>query len=416
MPVQTTAWRGTLRWNCCAAAASTAWALACGTADPAAGHGADGLGGDSLDATGADIASADSAQGDIAALQIADGAAHLQLGAAQIEAQSGLGPWISFAVPPGARALAVTTEAAGAGLALAQWQDGAGSLLIVPAWLAGPFAPWLCTSGCVQRQAARPSAQTSQVVAAAGSALPAGVWRLRAYGFEPSSAKPAAAVAQLRVDAVYAADSGHGRLRVNLCLTGALGIDAKVAVLHPRIQAAITQLRDIYAAAGIDVEISLRDVKAPQLLVEHDAGDAELSELFGSGAHLPMGVNVFLVEQLYRTTASGTQAIAGLAGGIPGPPLQVGGAQSGVAVSLALGPAEDDRLGVVIAHELAHFLGLFHTVEAAAPGAEPLQDQLDDTDTGGQWLMHWSPQADSSAFSAEQARRIRASPWIEMIP
>ncbi len=395
-------------------AASAAWALACGAADPAAGHGADSFGGDSLDATGADTAPGDAVPADIAALKIADGAGHLLIGAAPIEAQSGLSPWVSFAVPPGARALTVTTEAAGVGLALAQWQDGAGSLLIVPAWLAGPFAPWLCTSGCVQRQAARPSAQTSQVVAAAGSALPAGVWRLRAYGFEPSTAKPAAALAQLRVNAVYAADSGHGRLRVNLCLTGALGIDAKIAALHPRIQTAIKQLRDIYATAGIDVEVALRDVQAPQLLVEHDAGDAELSELFGSGRDLPMGINVFLVEQLYRTTPAGTQAIAGLAGGIPGPPLQVGGAQSGVAVSLALGPAEDDRLGVVIAHELAHFLGLFHTVEAAAPGAAPLEDQLDDTDTGDQWLMHWSPQADSTAFSAEQARRLRTSPWIEM--
>ena len=413
MAVQATVWRGTQRWSWCAAAASAAWALACGAADPAAGHGADSLGGDTFDTASADLGPGDSAPGDTAALQIADGAAHLQLGAVQIEAQSGLGPWLTFAVPAGARALTVTTEAPGVGLALAQWQDGEGSLLIVPAWLAGPFAPWLCTSGCVQRQAARPSAQTSQVVAAAGSALPAGLWRLRAYGFEPFNAKPSSALAQLRVDAVYAADTGHGRLRVNLCLTGALGIDAKIAAAHPRIQAAILQLRDIYAAAGIDVEIALRDVQAPQLLVEHDAADAELSELFGSGAHLPMAINVFLVEQLYRTTAAGTQAIAGLAGGIPGPPLQVGGAQSGVAVSLALGPAEDDRLGVVIAHELAHFLGLFHTVEAAAPGADPLLDQLDDTDAGGQWLMHWSPQADSTAFSAEQARRLRASPWIE---
>lgn len=404
-----TGWCGTQRWGWRGAAvASAAWALACSAADPVPGHSADSL--------GVDADAVDSAAGDTAALEVADGAAHLQLGTAQIEAQTGLGPWISFAVPAGARALAVTTEAAGVGLALAQWQDGAGSLLIVPAWLAGPFAPWLCTSGCVQRQAARPSAQTAQVVAAAGAVLPAGLWRFRAYGFEPFSAKPSSAMAQPRVHAVYATDSGHGRLRVNFCLTGALGIDAKIAALHPRIQSAISQLRDIYAAAGIDVEVALRDVPAPQLLVEHDAGDAELSDLFGSGGHLPMGVNVFLVEQLYRTTAEGTQAIAGLAGGIPGPPLQVGGAQSGVAVSLALGPAEDDRLGVVIAHELAHFLGLFHTVEAAAPGAEPLQDQLDDTDADGHWLMHWSPQADSTEFSPEQARRLRASPWIEIIP
>lgn len=385
--------------------------VACGAG--AAPTAADAAHEDAIDATrGVDSAETADAPGVLPG----DGAARLQLGAALTDAQTGLGPWQSFSLPAGARALLVTSEAPGAGLALGQWQDGAGELRVVPSWLGGSLAPWLCTSGCVQRQAARPSAQTAALWAAPGATLPAGLWRLRTYAFAPATAKPVATEAAVRVDAVFGADTGKARLAVNLCLTGALGIHKAIAAQHPRIQAAVAQLREIYAAAGVDVQVSLHDVQVAQLLVEHDAADAELSELFASGGQLPMGVNVFLIEQLYRSSAAGTQAIAGLAGGIPGPPLQVGGAQSGVAVSLALGPAEPDRLGIVIAHELAHFLGLFHTVEAAAPGQDALQDQLDDTDSDGHWLMHWSPQADSTALSAEQARRLRASPWVQPLP
>lgn len=396
------------------ASAAGLTAVAAGCAEPPDSLGPpDTLAGDAGggETQGQDAASADASDAPLVVNQLGWG--HLDLGDTALEQGTGLSPWLRFSLPPGARSVTVTALAPGVGLAVGQWQDGAGVLQVVPSWLGGPLAPWLCLAGCVQRQAARPSQQSAWLVAAKGQELPAGQWQLRFYGFDPVKEKPAAAAAKVRVDAVFGADAGQRSLRVNFCLTGALGITAALAKDHPRIQTAIAQLQEIYAAAGIDVQVALVDVAAPNLLVEHDAADAEVSELFRAGAKLPLAVNIFLVEQLYRSQPSGTQPIAGLAGGIPGPPLQVGTDGAGVAVSLALGPGEDDRLGTVIAHELGHFLGLYHTVEAAAAGAEALQDQLADTDGDPKWLMHWSPGPGSAALSPEQMRILRASPWLQ---
>ncbi len=381
-----------------------------GPADPG-GPAADAGGGD---AQPSDTATADAAIAPLVVRQ--QGLGRLELGTVELEQGSGLGPWLRFQLPPAARSVTLTALAPGVGLAVGQWQDGAGALQVVPSWLGGPLAPWLCLTGCVQRQAARPSQHSAWLVAEQAQQLPAGVWQVRTFGFDPQKESPISAVAKVRVDAVFGADSGKGVLRVNLCLTGALGITAALAKDHPRIQQAIGALQAIYAAAGVQVEVALVDVAVPNLLVEHDAADGELAELFATGAKLPMAINVFLVEQLYRTQASGTQPIAGLAGGIPGPPLEVGSPSAGVAISLALGPGEDDRLGTVIAHELGHFLGLYHTVEAAAAGADALQDQLADTDSDPKWLMHWSPGLGSAALSPEQMRILRASPWLQPVP
>lgn len=372
-----------------------------------------------MDSGAGDAPIADAADGvaaDAPLLKAEHGLASLELGETTTENGTGLSPWLRFSVPAGARSLAVTAVAPGVGLAVGQWQDGAGALQVVPSWLGGPLAPWLCVAGCVQRQAARPSQQSAWVVAAKGQELPAGLWQIRSYSFDLAKENPISAQAKVRVDAVFGADPAQGALRVNLCLTGALGITAALAKDHPRIQQAVAQLQGIYAAAGIEVQVALADVVAPNLLVEHDAADDELAALFATGAKLPLGINVFLIEQLYRTQPTGTQPIAGLAGGIPGPPLQMGTPSAGVAVSLALGPGEDDRLGTVIAHELGHFLGLYHTVEAAAAGAEPLNDQLADTDGDAKWLMHWSPGQGSAALSPEQMRILRASPWLQVEP
>lgn len=344
------------------------------------------------------------------------GLGQLDLGDTALQEGTGLSPWLRFKLPPGARSLTVTALAPGIGLAVGQWQDGAGKLQVVPSWLGGSLAPWLCLSGCVQRQAGRPSQQSAWLVADTPEGLPTGLWQLRTYGFDPHQEKPVAALARVRLDAVFGPDPAKGVLRVNLCLTGALGISAALAKDHPRIQQAVGQVQAIYATAGIEVQLALVDVAVPNLLVEHDAVDAELSELFATGAKLPLAINVFLVEQLYRNHSGSSQPIAGLAGGIPGPPLQVGTPSSGVVVSLSLGPGEDDRLGTIIAHELGHFLGLYHTIEAAAPSGEALEDQLADTDSNPKWLMHWAPGLGSAALSPGQMRLLRASPWLQVAP
>jgi hypothetical protein len=205
-----------------------------------------------------------------------------------------------------------------------------------------------------------------------------------------------------------------GAVDLTIVLTGALGWNAAVAPQLERLQTALAFVGDRLAQANIRVaKVQYVDVPAANLLLEQTTADVELAGLWQLGESLPLAIPVFLVEQIYRTTPQGPQPIAGLSGGIPGLPLHVGGPRGGVALSLALQPGGQDRLGPVMAHEMGHFLGLFHTSEPAVSGQDRLHDDLSDTaqdDPAN--LMYWSPGEQSTALSPQQAQILRTSPWV----
>jgi hypothetical protein len=96
-------------------------------------------------------------------------------------------------------------------------------------------------------------------------------------------------------------------------------------------------------------------------------------------------MNFFLVDSI--TSASGPPGtiIAGVDGTIPGPATFGGTVASGAAVSVAdLGTGAcgggtslncgDDLIAFIAAHEAGHFLGLYHTSEAAGDYFDPVAD------------------------------------------
>ncbi|MBI5611153.1 MAG: hypothetical protein HY902_19930 [Deltaproteobacteria bacterium] len=367
------------------------------------------------DGDGAGDASADA--GGPTAVVFGDRVARRQFPALQAGATGVTAP-IAFALPAETLSVTVVTEAADGRLAVARWRDGGGQNLVDEHWLSGPLAPWLCTQGCVFRQQSRPFEQALLAPNAPRPATLAGVHELRALHQAHDQGKWLPASGQVRVElvAVRGPALAAGRLPVNLCLTGALGWNAKNAPVLPRLQQAIADATQILAQVGIQLSVAVHDVAGAAPLVEHSSEDNELRDLFATGAQLPLGVNVFLVEQVYVATGGVQSPIAGISGGIPGPPLRMGTAGAGIAVSLALGPGEDDRLGLAIAHELGHFLGLYHTSEAQI-GADPaLHDDLGDTPGDGEDnLMYWAPQAGATKLSAEQGQILRSSAWLQPI-
>lgn len=339
------------------------------------------------------------------------GLAQVQLPLVQSNAE-GLTPLLTLpASADASRGVLWARTEPGVQLAIARWDGPGGEGLVLPQWLLGPDAPWLCTSGCVVRLAAEPGALAAPWRPALPDARPHQVG-LYAFSWQDGQIVPE----QTSITAGWLLQEGQipsqGVLTVTIGLTGALGWNAALAPQLERLKNALQFARDRLAQAGIALQVQYLDWPAANVLVEHTTADLELAALWQAAPSATEGVPIVLVEQLYRQTASGPQPLAGLSGGIPGVPLQQGGPRGGVAVSLALGPGQVDRLGPVLTHELGHFLGLFHTSEA--PGSAPQRhDDLTDTaDNDPANLMYWSPTEDSTELSAQQAQILRGSPWI----
>lgn len=111
----------------------------------------------------------------------------------------------------------------------------------------------------------------------------------------------------------------------------------------------------------------------------------ELPELFALSAGARGGaIHVFLVDQ--------ADVALGISGGLPGPPGMHGTGSSGVVMSVSLFD-DGQQMGRALAHEVGHYLGLFHPRESDSVTLDPLGDTPNDptnlmflSATGGQDL------------------------------
>jgi hypothetical protein len=117
------------------------------------------------------------------------------------------------------------------------------------------------------------------------------------------------------------------------------------------------------------------------------------------------GFDVVLVRTI--TDAMGqTIGILGIAGGIPGSPIN-GTPHSGVVVSVGnLCMGGQQQMGIVIAHEVGHSLGLFHNQESSQE-----LDPLTDTGTEQTNLMYWLENS-GMTLSAQQGQVVRNDPKV----
>ena len=150
----------------------------------------------------------------------------------------------------------------------------------------------------------------------------------------------------------------------------------------------------------------------------------ELHELFAlSAAAGRPTISVFFVREI--------DVALGIAGGAPGPPGVHGTPGSGIAISVDLltipGLPEGVDIGRTLAHELGHYLGLFHTSEVDGLIIEPLPDTPEcgfehDVDgdgyvlpeecegAGADNLMFWAASGDT--LTAQQGEVIRSMPVL----
>lgn len=114
---------------------------------------------------------------------------------------------------------------------------------------------------------------------------------------------------------------------------------------------------------------------------------------------LPPGINLFLFDRVQSPAIASSF-------GVPGPFL-MNSPGSGIHVSLGHEDVAQISLPLVIAHEIGHFLGLFHTSEISIGG----HDALDDTPLhDDSYLMHAN--ANGTKLSPQQGTIMRLNPFV----
>ena len=177
-------------------------------------------------------------------------------------------------------------------------------------------------------------------------------------------------------------------LDMNIYFVGVPSVNSSTAANDPNIQKVLARFDQLYAPMGIQSgTVRYYDIGGQQAqqyqIIRSDNAIADLvrlSERPGPTYDEVLSINIFFV----RAFAMQNDAI-GISQGIPGAAGLHGTRSSGVVfTSEFLGQTfidqqgrtidGDDYTGGVLAHEVGHFLGLFHTTESFGRGADPLQD------------------------------------------
>lgn len=176
---------------------------------------------------------------------------------------------------------------------------------------------------------------------------------------------------------------------LNIYFVGVNGVDAASAPMNANIQSMLAAFNGIYQSANVQVgQVKYFDITGEDAqryaVLRSDTAAAELptlSTLQGTTYDDALSLNIFFV----RAFAMEGGAI-GVSLGLPGPAGLHGTPASGVVfTSEFLGRTFNDRFGggrvdgnkytgIVMAHEVGHYLGLFHTTEQNGQAIEPLAD------------------------------------------
>lgn len=170
------------------------------------------------------------------------------------------------------------------------------------------------------------------------------------------------------------------RLRLDLIAVGAQFVDAQAFEEDPLMRAALVYAQEQFALAGIDLHVRTWSVAEPSLSDAYGelSNVSEARELLGSLPNLEeddplaqLSVPVALIDGF-----SIESGLLGFAGALPGPVALHGQEGAGVVASVALlesyrGP---EQVGMMLVHELGHYLGLRHTSSWPNFGPDPLDD------------------------------------------
>lgn len=332
-------------------------------------------------------------------------------------------------VPDGASSLAVVLSQTG-------------SVLTQPATIVDPNGTVVFEAGVdrTNRVDAYASSMTALVPVNPSVEVMPGPWEFTFFGTGST---------QANVEALAKLGGQGSRLDLNLYFVGLGELNASSAEDDAEFQSVLDSVRTTYAsAAGLTLgEASYHDVDEERfsVLQTTQVGSDELLEMLRvhTASRDNTAVNVFFVQDIENPSSA--RSLLGVSAGVPGPSALHGLSRSGVAVSMAnfLAARQDgdpgeasSELSLVVAHEIGHYLGLFHTTEANGEslsggqnGVDPIPDtpvcpdSADANSDGvlsatecasadGDNLMFWSPPNSARNLSSGQSTIMRLNPVV----
>ncbi|MCA9581285.1 MAG: hypothetical protein KC416_05790, partial [Myxococcales bacterium] len=297
---------------------------------------------------------------------------------------------IDIRVPKESISVVVTAEGQRANLyAVGEWLDDEGKALIYEGWLGRPGNDGICRD-CINPALSNQGVLTGYLPNNKKALdFQAGIHTLKLYGTEPSKLRGSAyakVVPRLPLS---------GQLDLNLYFSGIESITAESAPTDALFQQALETMRSIYRTTGIELgEIRYLPLPAGfEVISDLGGGENDFMDVLQAGdPTITSGVNIFLVSAIMEVGHDQQALVLGISGGIPGPFVPKRTVRSGVTVALSAAredceidleneeyicdpqsPLDAVELGETLAHEVGHYLGLFHTVEFSG-AADPIED------------------------------------------
>lgn len=161
-------------------------------------------------------------------------------------------------------------------------------------------------------------------------------------------------------------------LDLNFYLVAGDGLTPETAETDPDFQEALGYMEDLYDEVGIEIGetrfFELDEEDQARFEVVNSREEAQRLTAHGEppsdtlGGHL--SVDVFLVETLRLENQSGQAVnVLGMSAGVPGAPGMHGNARNGLVFQTADLGFDNEHVGLIMAHEIGHYLGLRHTTE-----------------------------------------------------